>query len=74
MSRIFKKPCVVYFCEYDPSSDFLECSIAAKDFMFANGITHDADKSHFYVGDTYEKTITIFKRNISSNLLEIVHI
>ena len=42
--------------------------------MFANGITHNKDRSLFYIGDTFEKTIYIFKRNITTNALNIVHI
>ena len=42
--------------------------------MFANGITHNKDRSLFYIGDTFEKTIYIFRRNTTTNALTIVHI
>jgi len=42
--------------------------------MFANGITHNKDRTLFYIGDVFEKAIYIFKRNITTNALNIVHI
>jgi len=34
----------------------------------ANGITHNKDKSEIYVADTFDKTVSIFKRNNDNSL------
>lgn len=60
---------MVYFCEYTPSSDHLNCEVAADGFQGPNGITTNTDKSEVYVVDVFPKSVVVLSRDSQTNKL-----
>ena len=61
----------VFYCEFDPANNHLDCKKAAGGFVLANGITHNADFSKIFVSDFVGRFISVFDRNPSTN--ELTH-
>jgi hypothetical protein len=59
----------VLYVELDVSTKEMKIEHVAGGFAMANGITFNTDKTKIYVADLFDKTVTIFKRNTSTNKL-----
>jgi hypothetical protein len=67
--QLVYKTTEVLYIELNVATKEMTMEHAAGGFAMANGITFNTDKTRIYVADLFDKTVTIFKRDPSTNKL-----
>jgi len=67
--QLVYKTTEVLYVELNVETKEMKIEHAAGGFAMANGITFNTDKTRIYVADLFDKTVTILKRNPSTNKL-----